>query len=224
MSDYSMNRGRHYGSLAFCIALVSIALHSVSNASTFEQCVITVVGDSLSSGYGLSSDAWPYLLQRRLKTMSPKYQVVNMSANGQTTAGALLQLDRELVAYRPDIVILELGGVDGLSQVPIQRVQENLSELIRLTRSRNAVALLVGMQLPEDYGSYAGDFREMYVKLSRMLETPLVPFLLQGVATDRTLMQPDGLHPNSEAQQRILLNVWEQLSALLPKTKGCQPR
>jgi acyl-CoA thioesterase I len=186
------------------------------------SCVIVVAGDSLSSGYGVSAgDAWPALLQRRLEMISPRYRVVNVSANGQTTARALSQLDRELITYRPAIVILELGGVDGLSQVPIRTVQSNLAELIRVARSRNAATLLVGMQLPGDYGSYAEDFREMYVSLSRAVETALVPFLLQGVATNPGLMQPDGLHPNSKAQQRLLLNVWDGLSTLLRNTDGC---
>jgi len=176
-----------------------------------------VLGDSLSAGFGLDQgDGWVSMLQRRLQDKSYDYRVVNASISGDTTSGALARVDRELERVRPEVVIVELGGNDGLRGLSLSQMQRNLAAIIDKIRSRGARVLLTGMQLPPNYGpAYTQAFQRVYRRLATEKKVALVPFLLEGIAQDRANFQPDGIHPTAAAQGRILDNVWQELEPLL---------
>jgi len=178
-----------------------------------------VVGDSLSAAYGVPVEqGWVALLQGRLKSEGYGYRVVNASVSGETTGGALARLPRALDRHRPAVVIIELGGNDGLRGLPIDDVRRNFDSLIKLSRAAGARILLIGMRIPPNYGpTYAGSFAALYGELAREYRLPLVPFFLDGIALDDSLMQDDGFHPNAAAQPRLLALVWPRLEPLLAK-------
>lgn len=181
--------------------------------------VVLVVGDSLSAGYGIQIDrAWPTLLDQRLKSQGYGYRVVNASVSGETSAGAESRLARLLELHRPAIVILEIGANDGLRGLPLAQTRKNLTSMLDKAASRQASVLLVGMQMPPNYGAiYADGFYALFGELARARKLSLVPFLLDGVALDPGLMQGDGLHPTAAAQPRLLDNVWRVLQPMLKK-------
>jgi len=176
-----------------------------------------VVGDSLSAAYGIRLEqGWVALLQARLEAEGYGHRVVNASASGETTGGALARLPRALARQRPAVVILELGGNDGLRGLPIGDVRGNFEDLIRLSREAEARVLLIGMRIPPNYGpAYTQTFHELYGDLARQHGLPLVPFFLDGIALDDSLMQDDGLHPAASAQPKLLELVWPELKPLL---------
>ena len=184
-----------------------------------ESPTILVLGDSLSAAYGMRLEqGWVALLQGRLKSQGYGHRVVNASASGETTGGALARLPRALERHRPAIVILELGGNDGLRGLPIAEVRANFESLIRRSREAGARVMLIGMRIPPNYGpAYTRSFHELYGELARQHRLPLVPFFLDGIALDDSLMLEDGLHPNAAAQPRLLDHVWPQLKSLLPR-------
>jgi acyl-CoA thioesterase-1 len=185
---------------------------------------ILVVGDSLSAGYGIEvRDGWVALLQQRLARQGYPHTVVNASISGDTTAGGRARLADALKRHHPQIVILELGANDGLRGLPLRETRTNLEAMIKAAQSVGARVLLVGMQLPPNYGpDYTGKFRAIYRDLARNNDLPLVPFLLDGVALNPKLMQPDGLHPRAAAQPRLLENVWPYLEPLLKSESAPQ--
>ncbi len=176
-----------------------------------------MLGDSLSAAYGIEQSAgWVSLLERRLQQQGYRYRVINASISGDTTSGALARLPRALDAHRPDIVIVELGGNDGLRGLSLSESQKNLAAIIELCRQHKIRVLLVGMRLPPNYGpQYTEKFQQMYPGLSRRYRVPLAPFLLEGVAGNKDLMQPDGVHPRAAAQPIMLENVWRALQPML---------
>lgn len=179
--------------------------------------VILILGDSLSAGYGLApTDTWPALLQDRLERRSLPHRVVNASISGDTTSGGLSRLPDLLRRHRPDILILALGGNDGLRGLPLEAMRRNLREMIRRARAGgvNNIVLL-GMRMPPNYGPYADDFHRLYGEIARQDDVLLVDFFLDGVALEPALLQPDGIHPNARAQQRLLDNVWPALAEAL---------
>ncbi|OGI44724.1 MAG: arylesterase [Candidatus Muproteobacteria bacterium RIFCSPHIGHO2_01_FULL_65_16] len=178
---------------------------------------ILVVGDSLSAAHGMELRAgWVSLLRARLAEQKLDYRIVNASVSGDTTASAAARLPRLLEEHRPDIVILELGGNDGLRGLSPARIKHNLSVMIAKTRAADAKVLLVGIELPPNYGrKYTERFRRVYRELATEQQVALVPSIMEGFATDRALMQPDGIHPNARAQPRMLENVWGQLWPML---------
>jgi len=180
---------------------------------------IVVLGDSLSASYGVPVEqGWVALLQGRLKKEGYEYRVVNASASGETTGGALARLPRTLEKQRPDIVIVELGGNDGLRGLSIADVRKNFDSILRLSQEAGARILLVGMRIPPNYGpAYTQAFHGLYGELAARHKVPLVPFFLDGIALDDSLMQEDGLHPNARAQPRLLDEVWPMLKPLLKK-------
>jgi len=180
---------------------------------------IVVLGDSLSASYGVPVEqGWVALLQGRLKKEGYEYRVVNASASGETTGGALARLPRTLEKQRPDIVIVELGGNDGLRGLPIADVRKNFDSILHLSQQAGARILLVGMRIPPNYGpAYTQAFHGLYGELAARHKVPLVPFFLDGIALDDSLMQEDGLHPNARAQPRLLDEVWPMLKPLLKK-------
>jgi acyl-CoA thioesterase-1 len=198
---------------------IGLALPPSVHASPAPQPVILVVGDSLSAGYGVPVDAtWVALLQKRLAAQGYGYRVVNASISGDTTGGARARLPRALELHHPAIVILELGGNDGLRGLPLRQVRENFQFLIERAQAAGAKVVLVGMRMPPNYGAaYADGFHALYGELARRYDTPLVGFFLEAVALDDKLMQADGLHPTAAAQPRLLDTLWPALQTVLKK-------
>lgn len=178
---------------------------------------ILVVGDSLSAGYGIDVDGgWVSLLAARLGAKGYPQQVVNASISGDTTASGRTRLPAALDRHRPAVVILELGANDGLRGLPINAMRDNLDAMVRASRERGARVVLVGIRIPTNYGkTYTERFHAVYTEIAKRHRAALVPFLLEGVALDPTLMQADGLHPRAAAQPRLLDNVWPALEPLL---------
>lgn len=183
--------------------------------------VIMVLGDSISAGYGLDpGQGWVTLLARRLKTRDLPFEVINSSISGDTTAGGRARLPAALQRYQPVIVIVELGGNDGLRGLSLSAMRANLDAIIGQVRCSGAHVLLVGMRLPPNYGpGYTKAFHDVYLQLAAQRRVALVPFLLVGVATQRSLMQNDGIHPRANAQPQLLDNLWPQLKTLLKTAK-----
>jgi acyl-CoA thioesterase-1 len=180
---------------------------------------VLVVGDSLSAAYGMRVDqGWVALLQGRLKSKGYGHRVVNASSSGETTGGALARLPRALERHRPEVVVIELGGNDGLRGLPIAEIRGNLDRLVELSVASGARVLLVGMRIPPNYGpSYTREFHELFAEIARRHSTALVPFFLEDIALDESLMLEDGLHPSPAAQPKLLDRVWPQLEPLLAR-------
>ena len=191
--------------------------------------IVLVLGDSISAGYGIEQElGWVNLLNERLlrqTTLSQElhqelyqvsYQVKNLSVSGETTVGGLTRLPQALERYNPDIVIIELGGNDGLRGYPISKIRANLNQLVSTSLQANSRVLLVGMMLPPNYGKrYADAFYRTFSEIAAIHNVPLLPFLLDGIAADTALMQRDGIHPRAEAQSLILENIWPQLDEMI---------
>ncbi|KAB0626092.1 arylesterase [Acinetobacter gandensis] len=170
---------------------------------------IMVVGDSISAGYGMNiQQGWVHLLQKRLDQQYPKqHKVVNASVSGETTSGALARLPKLLQSHRPDIVIIELGGNDGLRGQPPALIEKNLAQLVQKSQQAKAKVIVFGMKIPPNYGTaYSKAFEQNYKIVSQKYNAKLLPFFMQGVAGQKTLMQKDQIHPNAKAQP-ILLNT-----------------
>lgn len=182
--------------------------------------MILVLGDSLSSAFGLSDrQGWVALLQQRLTELGHPHEVINASVSGDTTINALARLEHALGEHDPAIVIVEIGGNDGLRAQPVAVVRQNLRGILQNIREHGAKIVLAGIRLPPNYGpSYVGEFERMYPDLAEEFQAALVPFFMRGVATDADLMQPDGVHPNARAQPILLDNVWPVLEPLLQAT------
>lgn len=182
-----------------------------------DEPVILVVGDSLSAGYGMElKQSWPSLLQNYLRDEGHKYRVVNASITGETTQGGINRLPRLLDRHKPALVIIELGGNDGLRGFGLQVTRNNLTGMIEQSIQAGARVLLAGIQLPPNYGSfYTDQFRDMYGDLAEEYGTMLVPFFMEGVALNSDLMMGDGIHPNALAQPRLLRNVLDVLEPAL---------
>lgn len=176
-----------------------------------------VFGDSLSAAYGMDQDlGWVSLLQRRLERGGYDHRVINVSLSGETTSGALSRLQRELDRHRPEIVIVELGGNDGLRGLPLDQVARNLMRIVDAIQARGARVLLAGMQLPPNYGSaYTQGFHRIFLTIAEERRTGLVPFLLHGLSHDDRHFLPDGIHPNAAAQPLIMENVWPHLELMI---------
>ena len=174
-------------------------------------------GDSLSAAYGIAAQrGWVALLAERLQRERMDYSVVNASISGETTAGGVSRLPRALAQHKPAVVILELGANDGLRGLPVKEMAKNLAAMIGMSKKAGATVLLVGMRVPPNYGlEYTQDFAAAFPALARARKTALAPFLLEGVAEDLRLFQPDRIHPAEGAQPLLLENVWKALRPLL---------
>ena len=181
------------------------------------QPTILVLGDSISAAYGMSLEqGWVSLLQSRLADTHPDYTVVNASISGETTAGGLRRLPQLLADHEPGIVIIELGGNDGLRGYPISSFRSNLQTMAEMASAANAQVLLLAMEIPPNYGTrYTSSFRESYETVAESTDSVLGPFMLQDVATHTALMQADGIHPTVEAQPILLDTVFPALADLL---------
>lgn len=178
---------------------------------------LLVLGDSLSAAHGIAlKDGWVALLDARLQASPSPRPVVNASISGETTAGGLARLPALLAEHRPALVLVELGANDGLRGLPLAEARANLAKMLAAIRAAKAGVVLVGIELPVNYGpQYRDGLRSMYRGLAEEFNAPLLPFLLDGVALDPDLMQDDGLHPNAKAQPKILDNVWAVLQPAL---------
>lgn len=183
---------------------------TICSLPTFASAkTILILGDSLSAGYGIDAkQGWVNLLQQRLDQQYPKqHKVVNASVSGETTSGALARLPKLLQTYQPEIVVIELGGNDGLRGQPPQMIQKNLAQLVQLSQKQQASVLLFGMKIPPNYGmAYSSAFEKNYKVVSQQYKVKLLPFFLEGVAGHKNLIQNDQIHPNAKAQP-ILLNL-----------------
>jgi len=189
-------------------------------SATADAPAILVFGDSISAGYGLAhvDDGWVGLLRAKLKAEGYGYQVVNASVSGETTAGGLARLPRALELHHPQIVIIELGGNDGLRALPIDQMRANLTKMIDLSMDIGARVLLLGMRVPSNYGpEYTEKFNSTFADVAHAEKTALVPFLLADVALSPDLTQADGVHPNERGQPKMLATVWPVLKPLLRK-------
>lgn len=187
---------------------------------------ILVWGDSLSAGYGLKpGEDWPTLLQTRLQHKGFQHEVINASVSGETSSGGRTRLPAALERHRPDILILELGANDGLRGLRPQLMADNLKAMITDARAAGARVLLVGMQMPPNYGAaYTRRFAQTFADLAEETGVALVPFLLEGFADQPELFLPDGIHPSAEAQPLVLDTVWKGLAPLLQQSQGAQAR
>jgi len=182
---------------------------------------IVVFGDSLSAAYGIAqARGWVALLAERLKREHPDYSVVNASISGDTSAGGAARMRRTLEQHKPAIVILELGGNDGLRGLPVAQMRQNLASMIEQAQKAGARVVLVGMKMPPNYGpEYSGAFEATYGELAKRYKTALVPFLLEDFAEKQELFQPDRIHPNEAAQPLMMERVWKVLQPLLKTEK-----
>jgi acyl-CoA thioesterase I len=194
----------------------------VASPAVAAKPVVLVVGDSLSAGYGLAvHETWTSLLERRLSGSGRPHSVVNASISGDTTRGGLARLPGALARHAPAVVLIGLGGNDGLRGIPVPEIRRNLAEMIQLSESAGARVLLAGIRIPPNYGPrYTESFHAVYHELAQEYGTALIPFILEGVALDPELMQEDGIHPNAAAQAVIMENVWPALEPLLDEGSG----
>ena len=178
---------------------------------------VLVLGDSLSAAHNIPVEAgWVHLLDVRLGKMEPKWRAVNASISGETSLSARHRLPALLQTYHPAVLVIELGANDGLRGLPLGALRDNLAAMIELAQEHKARVLLLGIELPVNYGpQYRDGLRTIYAGLARERNAALLPFLLDGVAMDPDLMQADGLHPVAAAEPRVLDNVWKVLQPLL---------
>jgi acyl-CoA thioesterase-1 len=196
--------------------LLALALLLAPAPTPAAERVIVALGDSLTAGLGVAADeAYPALLERRLRAAGLAYRVVNAGVSGDTSAGGLRRLDWVLRS-RPEIVIVALGANDGLRGLPIAALRDNLTAIVTRLRADGVRVLLVGMRLPPNYGkAYASEFTEAFRDVARRTSSAYLPFLLEGVAGDPGLNQPDGIHPNAPGQRAVAERVWASLEPLL---------
>lgn len=211
---------RQFHSLRRCLCGLLLALPWLPTLHAAPQPTILVFGDSISAAYGIRvEEGWVSLLQKKLASQGYGYRVVNASVSGETTGGGLARLPRALEQHRPAILILELGGNDALRGLPLADVRSNLDGMIRKSQAAGARVVLAGMRMPPNYGPrYSQEFQAIYSDLSREHRVPLIPFVLQDVALDATLMQADGIHPNAQAQPKLLNEIWPRLEPLLEQS------
>ncbi|WP_419761918.1 arylesterase [Acinetobacter guillouiae] len=200
--------------LIHCLFFSIICLLPVSSFAK----TIMILGDSLSAGYGINpQQGWVFLLQQRLNQQFPKqHNVVNASVSGETTSGALARFPKLLQSHKPDIVVIELGGNDGLRGQPPQMIQKNLAQLIQQSQKSQATVILLGMKIPPNYGAaYSQAFEKNYQILSQQYKVKMHPFFMNGIAGNKSLMQKDLIHPNATAQKILLDNVYPLIRGAL---------
>jgi acyl-CoA thioesterase I len=198
-----------------------LPLSAVFAQSTGKPPVLLVVGDSLSAEYGLArGSGWVALLDRRLQAENLIYRVVNASISGETTSGGAQRIDALVKEHQPAIVVIELGGNDALRGLPLEMSERNLARMIETSTGAGAKVLLVGMEMPPNYGvAYTQRFRTMFSSLAQKFKVRLVPFFLVKFGADLSYFQTDRIHPNERAQPLMLDTLWPQLQPLLRTKK-----
>ena len=182
-----------------------------------EPPTVLVFGDSLSAGYGIEMDqSWASLLQTRLEEQGYEHRVVNASIGGETTEGGASRIESAIEAFAPDLIILELGGNDGLRGIPPDRMKGNLSKIIGSSTASGAAVVLLGIRIPPNYGQrYIEAFENVFREVAAEHKVPWIEFFMEGIALNEELMQGDGIHPNAAAQPVLLDNAWPMISAAL---------
>lgn len=178
---------------------------------------VLIFGDSLSAGFGIDVDhSWAALLQARLEAQGYEHRVVNASISGETTEGGVARIDRALERFSPALIILELGGNDGLRGFPPERLRGNLEKIVAASKSTGAAVVLLGIRIPLNYGPrYSEAFENAFREVANEQEVPWIEFFMEGIAMNEALMQEDGIHPNTKAQPLLLDNAWPIISASL---------
>jgi acyl-CoA thioesterase-1 len=199
-----------------CLWLL-ILLCGIGSAQAAPPKTVLVLGDSLSAAHNIPIESgWVHLLDARLGNMVPKWAAVNASISGETSLSGRNRLPALLQKYHPAVLVLELGANDGLQGLSLPALRDNLTAMIDMAQQAKARVLLIGIELPVNYGpQYRDGLRAVYTELAQTKHTALVPFLLDGVALDPALMQDDGLHPVATAEPKVLDTVWKQLQPLL---------
>ena len=205
----------------------NLKIRGISYLAMFSLCLIPavvsaktimIVGDSISAAYGMQAEqGWVYLLQKRLDQQYPKkHKVVNASVSGETSSGAVARFPKLLQTYKPQIVVIELGGNDGLRGQSPLLIQKNLANLIQQSQQAKATVVILGMKIPPNYGTaYSQAFEKNYSIVSQQYKVKLMPFFLTGVAGNKNLMQSDLVHPNAKAQSILLNNAYPYIKGAL---------
>ncbi len=182
-----------------------------------EAPTVLVFGDSLSAGFGIDVDqSWATLLQSRLADQGYEHRVVNASISGDTTESGAARIGQAIATFAPSLIILELGGNDGLRGIPPSRMRGNLHKIIKTSKDSGAAVILLGIRIPPNYGQrYIEDFDTVFRQLASELDVPWIEFFMDGIALDDELMQSDGIHPNAAAQSILLNNAWPTINAAL---------
>jgi acyl-CoA thioesterase I len=199
------------------IAFIFIVYFIPVGAENQTAPTILIIGDSLSAGYGMKTEeSWPHLLQKRLQEQNKPYHVINDSISGNTTHNGLSRLPNSLEQYQPDIVILQLGGNDGLRGLSLKQMRDNFIQMIEIIQNKGAQLILLGIKIPPNYGAaYTERFEAIFLELAEQYKLPFEAFFLAGVADNPELMQSDGIHPNAAAQPIMLDQVWRIIEPLL---------
>ncbi len=199
------------------ITLLFLLLFNLSMTQTAHAGSVIVLGDSLSAAYQMDREAgWVALMQQKLKAEGYPYKVINASVSGDTTQNGLARLNRLLQQTDPEVIIIELGGNDGLRGTPPKAIKRNLERLVKMAQGADAKVLLLGIQLPSNYGAaYTDQFRKLYPQIAEEQEVALVPFFMENVALVPERMQSDGIHPSAAGQPYLLDTVWPHLQPLL---------
>ena len=186
-------------------------------AQAAQSPTVLIFGDSLSAGYGLDIDqSWGALLQQRLGEQGYEHRVVNASISGETTEGGVTQIDNAIAEFAPELIILELGGNDGLRGFPPARIKSNLKAIAQRARDSGAAVVLLGIRIPTNYGArYSQAFEAVYAEVASELDIRWIEFFMDGVALNDELLQEDRIHPNAKAQPILLDNAWPIIRATL---------
>ena len=197
--------------LAFLLLLICVQSYAT------ETPTVLVFGDSLSAGHGIEVDqSWTALLQSRLDDQGYEHQVINASIGGDTTESGAARIGQAIATFAPSLIILELGGNDGLRGIPADRMRGNLHKIIKTSKDSGAAVVLLGIRIPPNYGQrYIEDFDNVFRELANELDVPWIEFFMEGVALHDELMQSDGIHPNADAQPILLDNAWPMIDAAL---------
>ncbi|WP_428240495.1 arylesterase [Gynuella sp.] len=199
------------------IKTLAVMVLILTTSATLSAKTILVLGDSISAAYGIPADAgWVTLLQQKLQQQGSDDQVINASFGGATSESGVQRLPGLLTQYQPDILLLELGGNDGLQGKPVPYITQNLRTMIMTAQASQVQVVLLGIKIPPNYGSrYTEPFFQQYESLADEYKLFYVPFILEGIAENPALMQNDGIHPVAEAQPMIVQNIWPVLAPLL---------
>ncbi|HEU4622983.1 MAG TPA: arylesterase [Burkholderiaceae bacterium] len=205
--------------VALSVALATVPVAAKAEDGAGSGPVMLVMGDSLSAEYGIRRDSgWVALLKERLAQRKLNWRVVNASVSGETTSGGRSRLQALLDKHKPSLVIIELGANDALRGLPLSKMRENLSAMLDMTRQAKARAVIVGMRIPPNFGrQYAEEFHASFGQIAKEASATSVPFLLEGVAQDLNFFQADRIHPNEQAQSKLLDNVWPALEPFVQK-------
>ncbi len=214
MVRHFVRAGSHTGRLLVTLAVVTLSQHTLP---AHADNTLLVIGDSISAAYGMDLEqGWVALLEQRLAAQQPPWRVANASISGDTTGGGVRRLPALLETHKPAVVIIELGGNDGLRGFPIPRMRDNLRAMVEAVQDSGARAVLLSMAIPPNFGKrYTDLFSASFEHVARVSGATVVPFILDGIATDSQLMQADGIHPTAAAQTLILNNVYPWLAPLI---------